>query len=236
MNLFNSFGNLNMKVSVLGTGMVGQCIATKLAHLDHEVMVGSRDRKNPKAQEWIKQESKLSLGTFEDSAAFGDLIFNCTLGSASLNALEMAGEKNIGSKILIDTANPLEFGSKNEATLFVCNTDSLGEQIQKRFPEAKVVKTFNTINAKLMVHPSLLKEKHNIFLAGNHENAKKTVRDFLTENFKWKEDSFIDLGDISGSRAAEMLAMVWIRLWQHYQNPVFNFSVASPSHPFRADF
>lgn len=223
-----------MKISVLGTGMVGQTIATKLGETGHEVMVGSRDRNNPKAKEWIKKVTKVSLGTFEESAKFGDLMFNCTLGAATLQALDLANAQSLGSKILIDTSNPLHFSKDNEPSLFACNTDSLAEQIQKTYPNLKVVKTLNTLTAMLMVHPDLLPGKHNLFIAGNDSMAKKDVRLLLCNSFGWKEDSFLDLGDITGSRAAEMMILMWIRLWGYYQNPVFNFSIVSPAHPFRA--
>ncbi len=223
-----------MKISVLGTGMVGQTIATKLASVGHEVKVGSRDANNPKAKEWTKKLAKVSLGTFEESAAFGELIFNCTLGSATMHAMELAGEKNLGSKIIIDTSNALEFSSSGEASLFVCNKDSLAEQIQKHYPKTKVVKTLNTLTADLMVNPSSLPGKHHLFLASNHEDAKKNVIILLHDAFGWSEDSFIDLGDITGARAAEMMVMVWIRVWNHFQSPIFNFAVVSPPHPFRA--
>lgn len=223
-----------MKISVLGTGMVGQTLATKLASLGHEVMIGSRDKKNPKASEWIKKLPKTSLGTFAESAGFGEIILNCTLGSAALAALKLAGEQNLGSKIVIDTTNPLNFSKNNEPSLFVCNTESLAEQIQDAFPKIKLVKALNTVTIQLMVNPGLLPGTHNLFIAGNDSNAKKSVRAFLNTNFGWHEDAFIDLGDLSGARASEMIIMMWIRLWQHFQNPVFNYHVITPENPFKA--
>jgi predicted dinucleotide-binding enzyme len=213
-----------MKISVLGTGMVGQAIAGKLTE-KHDVMVGSRDRNNPKAKEWIKKLSKISLGTFEESAQFGEIIFNCTQGSGTLSALALAGEKALGSKIIIDTSNPLDFSPSHELSLFVCNTDSLAEQIQRTYPNTKVIKTLNTLTAQLMVNPSLLQGKHNLFIAGNNGAAKTTVRSFLHESFGWTDDAFIDLGDITGARSAEMFVMLWVKLWNHFQNPMFNVSV-----------
>src|SRR3989337_2642731 len=141
-----------MNIGVLGTGDVGQTIGTKLVQLGHEVMMGSRDAANPKAIMWAKnEEDKHALfGTFEDAATFGEIIFNCTLGSASLGALRHAGADNLKSKILIDTSNPLDY-SAEIWTLTVCNTDSLGEQIQRAFPDARVVKTLNTVNCNVMV-------------------------------------------------------------------------------------
>ncbi len=218
-----------MKVAVLGTGMVGQTIATKLASMQHSVMIGSRDRNNPKAKEWIGKVPKLSLGTFAEAAQFAEIIFICTLGTGTLPALKLAGEKSLASKILIDVSNPLDFSKNNQPSLFVCNTDSLAEQIQRIYPKTRVVKTLNTLNSKVMVNPSTLTGPHNLFLAGNDENAKQVVKAFLEDNFGWTPTSFIDLGDITGARSAEMLVMLWIRLWNTLQNPVFNYNIVTPT-------
>ncbi len=138
-----------MKIGVLGTGMVGEAIGTKLIQLGHEVKMGSRTANNEKAAAWVKQNGeKATQGTFADAAAFGEMLFNCTSGGASLEALKMAGAENLNGKVLIDIANPLDFSRGMPPSLLVCNTDSLGEQIQRAFPEAKVVKSLNTMNCQ----------------------------------------------------------------------------------------
>src|SRR5512139_183333 len=135
-----------MRIGVLGTGTVGQTIGSKLVHLGHEVMMGARDVDNPKAVIWAKEEGgqHALFGNFANAAAFGEINFNCTRGSASLDALHMAGADNLRGKILIDTANPMDY-STNHWSLTVCNTDSLGEQIQREFPDALVVKALSTV-------------------------------------------------------------------------------------------
>jgi 8-hydroxy-5-deazaflavin:NADPH oxidoreductase len=161
-----------MKIGVLGTGIVGQTIGSKIVHLGHEVMMGSREEANIKATTWAKEEGpRASFGTFANAAAFGEILFNCTLGSASLGALRHAGAENLRGKILIDTANPLDYSSE-VWTLTICNNDSLGEQIQRAFPEVKVVKTLNTMNCNVMVDPSKLTEKTDVFVSGNDIDAK----------------------------------------------------------------
>lgn len=215
-----------MKIAVFGTGMVGEAIASKLVSLGHDVMMGSRTEKNEKAVAWVaKMNGNAKHGTFADAARFGEIIFNCTLGSATLDVLKLAGEENLGQKTLIDVANPLDLSNGMPPTLFVSNTDSLGEQIQRTFPKLKVVKTLNTMNCYLMVNPSLVPGDHNVFLCGNDEGAKSTVMMFLTENFGWKTKNIIDLGDITNARATESLLPIWIRLWGKLQNPMFNFNI-----------
>lgn len=213
-----------MRIGILGTGMVGQTIGAKLVELGHEVKMGSRSAGNEKAAEWVKASgANGSQGTFAEAAAFGEIIFNCTAGMASLAALGVAGAENLKGKILIDVANPLDFSKGMPPSLSVCNTESLAEQIQATFPEAKVVKSLNTMNCRLMVNPSLLKGDHDVFVSGNDPEAKAQVTAILREWFGWK--SVIDLGDITSARGAEMLLPIWIRLLGQWQTPFFNFKM-----------
>lgn len=216
-----------MKIAVLGTGMVGNTIASKLVQLGHEVKMGSRTSGNEKAVEWAKANGqKASNGTFSDAAEFGEIIFNCTAGAASLEALKLAGAKNLRGKILIDISNPLDFSKGMPPTLTVCNTDSLGEQIQRTFPEAKVVKTLNTINCNVMVNPNIIPGTHDIFMSGNDTTAKSKVHGILADWLGWK--SVIDLGDITTARGTEMYLPLWIRLMAVNQTPHFNIRVTKP--------
>lgn len=213
-----------MKIGVLGTGMVGPTIGTKLVELGHEVMIGSRSKDNEKAAAWAKSAwPKASHGTFADAARFGEVLFNCTNGMASLKALGLAGAENMKGKILVDIANPLDFSKGMPPTLSVSNTDSLGEQIQRAFPDTKVVKTLNTMNCGIMVNPSLVRGDHDVFVSGNDRAAKERVKDILTNWFGWK--SVVDLGDITTARGAEQLLPLWVRLMGMFGTPNFNFKI-----------
>jgi 8-hydroxy-5-deazaflavin:NADPH oxidoreductase len=225
-----------MKIAILGTGEVGQAIAEKLASAGHEVQIGTRnvketlDRKEPDNfgrppfSEWNAQHSNIKLSTYSEAAAFGELIVNATRGAGSLPALELAGVKNLANKIILDISNPLDFSKGMPPTLLVCNTDSLAEQIQRAYPETKVVKSLNTLASNLMLNPGLLKEDHNIFLSGNDANAKKTVRELLN-SFGWKNENIIDLGDITTARGTEQFLALWIRLWGALKTSMFNFKI-----------
>jgi len=218
-----SWGTL-MKIGVLGTGMVGNAIATKLIQLGHSVRMGSRTADNPKATEWANANGpNASPGTFNDAAAYGEIIFNCTAGTASLHALNLAGPNNMRGKILIDVANPLDFSKGMPPTLSVCNTDSLGEQIQRTFAETKVVKTLNTVNCNVMVKPSLVPGDHDMFICGNDAAAKEKVTEILKNWFGWK--SVIDLGDISNARVMEMWVVMWVRLMMKLQTTNLNVRI-----------
>jgi len=213
-----------VKLGILGTGMVGNAIGTKLVQLGHEVKMGSRTPNNEKAAEWVKANGpNASQGTFADAAAFGEIVFNCTAGTASIEALKQAGERNLQSKILIDISNPLDFSRGMPPTLTICNTDSVGEQIQRAFPNVKVVKTLNTVNCNVMVNPILVPGDHDVFMSGNDAAAKSKVREVLTQWFGWK--SVIDLGDISTARGTEMYLPLWVRLYALFQKPNFNIKV-----------
>lgn len=210
-----------MKIGVLGTGMVGQAIAGKLAQLGHEVKMGSRTQGNEKALAFVKAGgSKASKGTFADAAAFGEMVFNCTSGGGSLAALQSAGAANLKGKILVDIANPLDFSKGMPPFLSVVNTDSLGEQIQRAFPETHVVKSLNTLTAGLMVNPGALPSDTDIFVSGNDAGAKAKVTEFLKKEFGWK--IVIDLGDITTARGTEMWLALWIRLYGKFGSANFN--------------
>lgn len=222
-----------MNIGVLGTGGVGQTIAARLADLGHDVMIGTRDVEQARARTkpdwrgvsfagWLEQHAHVRLGTFAETAAFGDLLFNCTSGMASLDALALAGADNLADKALIDISNPLDY-STGELRLSVCNTDSLGEQIQRAFPRLRVVKALNTMNAAVMVNPALVPGDHAVFIAGNDAQAKATVTDFLKNQFGWRQ--VIDLGDITGARGVEMILPLWVRLIPVMGTIHFNFAV-----------
>ena len=214
-----------MNIAVLGTGIVGQTIGSKLVQLGHHVMMGSRDAANPKAITWAKAEGpRASFGTFANAASFGEIIFNCTLGSVSLEALRQAGAANMKGKVLIDTSNPLDY-STDAWSLTVSNTDSLGEQIQREFPNTLVIKSLNTMNCNIMVDPRKLSEKTDVFVSGNDVEAKATVVMILRDWFGWR--SVIDLGDITTSRGVEMFVLLWHNLRNVVSSPRFNIRIVS---------
>lgn len=220
-----------MKIAVLGTGAVGNAIGTKLIQLGHQVKMGSRTANNEKAAAWVKNAgAKASQGTFEKAAAFGEIIFNCLNGMATLEALKLAGARNLNGKVMIDIANPLDFSKGFPPTLSVCNDNSLGEQIQKTFPDAKVVKTLNTMNCQLMVNPLLVPGDHVVFLSGNDADAKIIAKELLNE-FGWLDINIIDLGDITTARGTEQLLPVWVRLYGKHKHAMFNFNIVMGEAP-----
>jgi predicted dinucleotide-binding enzyme len=219
-------GEERMKIGVLGTGMVGTTIATRLIALGNEVMLGSRNPGNEKAVAWAQASGAGSApGTYMQAAQFGEILFNCTRGTASIEALQSAGAVNLKGKILIDVANPLDFSRGAPATLSICNTDSLGERIQRTFPEARVIKTLNTVNCEVMVNPALVPGDHDIFVCGNDPGAKARVAELLKQWFGWR--SVTDLGDISGARATEQMMPIWLRLYGVLGTLHFNLRVVA---------
>jgi 8-hydroxy-5-deazaflavin:NADPH oxidoreductase len=213
-----------MKYAVLGTGQVGTTIATKLVELGNEVTIGSRSADNEKAVAWAAAAGDLAdHGTFSDAAAAGEAVFNCTAGIASLDALRAAGADNLSGKLLIDVANALDFSAGVPPTLAVCNDDSLGEQIQRQFPDARVVKTLNTVNASVMVSPQQVPET-TVFLSGDDDAAKAQVR-VLLEEFGWSPGSVVDLGGISSARGTEMYLPLWLRMYGALGTATLNIRV-----------
>jgi predicted dinucleotide-binding enzyme len=213
-----------MKIAILGTGVVGETLGSKLVELGHDVRMGSRTANHEKAVAWTKKAgARASQGTFADAAAFAEWVFNCTAGTVSLEALKLAGAQNLNGKVLVDVSNPLDFSKGFPPTLSVCNTDSVGEQLQRAFPDVKVVKALNTVTTGVMVNPGKLSAPTDIFIAGNDAGAKKQVTQLLTEGFGWKR--VVDLGDISGARATEGHMFLWLRLYGALGTPDFNVQI-----------
>ena len=201
-----------MRIAVLGTGMVGRAVSTRLAELGHEVTVGTRDPEETRARPHHEEAAGVGLATFAEAAQAADLVVNATNGTVSLEVLALAGADNLADKVLVDIANPLDFSGGMPPTLTVCNTDSLAEQIQGTFPETRVVKTLNTVNADVMVNPGVVPGAHTIFVAGDDPAAKETVVGLL-EELGWPREDVMDLGGIEAARGMEMYLSLWLRLY-----------------------
>lgn len=224
-----------MKVTVLGTGMVGRALAAKLAEAAHDVVIGTRvvettlaraepDRMgNPPYAQWQADHPVVRLMPFAAAGRHGEIIINATPGEASVAALNTVGVDTLAGKVILDVANPLEFSTEGPI-LSPVNTDSLAEQIQRAFPLAKVVKSLNTMNARVMVDPSRVPGKHNVFVAGDDAEAKLTVTGLLRE-FGWADDTIIDLGDLRAARSSEMYLPLWLSLRQALGTSDFNIHV-----------
>ena len=192
------------KVGILGSGVVGRALASGFLKVGHSVKIGSRDPE--KLAEWASKSGPgASAGTFEEAAQFGDLLVLATLGSGTESAIGLAGHANFGGKVVIDATNPLDF-STGAPRLYVGHTDSLGEQVQRWLPNARVVKAFNTAGNALMVDPELPGGPPTMFLCGNDDEAKKLVSQ-VCHHFGWEVS---DIGGIEGSRYLEPMCMVWV--------------------------
>ena len=209
-----------MKIGIIGSGVVAQTLGTKLIELGHDVVLGTRDpakldeKKNMAGtlREWIaKTNKKGKVATFQEAAAHGDLLFNVTNGGASIEALKLAAADKVGTKVLIDTSNELDFSKGMPPGALASQSNCLGERIQAAFPNLKVVKSLNTIGAPVMVAPQALAGgEHTVFVSGNDTPAKAATAELL-KSFGWKD--VLDLGDISSARGPETYMAMWLRLW-----------------------
>jgi hypothetical protein len=222
-----------MRIGIIGSGVVAQTVGAKLVEIGEDVALGTRtpdELSSPRGMgaplaDWLtRTEGRGRIAPFAGAAAHGEIVFNATAGIASLDALRSAGAENLEGKILIDIANPLDFSRGMPPTLTVSNTDSLGEQIQRTFPAARVVKTLNTTTAAVMIDPGAVAGgDHDLFISGNDAAAKAHVIELLSRWFGWR--NVIDLGDITTARATEMLLPIWVRLWGALGTPMFNFKI-----------
>ncbi len=222
---------LSMKIGVLGTGVVGEAIATALISKGHHVMVGSRTSYNEKTAAWKKSNgNNASAGTFAEAALHGELLFICLNGEYALDAIGTVDTENLAGKIVIDVTNPLDFTQGMPLRILenLGNSNSLGEEIQKAATGAFVIKTLNTVNYKLMVDARKVNNgDHNLFICGNDANAKNQAKHFLVDNFHWRADRLIDLGGIDAARAIEAILPFWVLVYQSLGTPLFNFKIVS---------
>jgi predicted dinucleotide-binding enzyme len=223
-----------MKIAVLGTGSVGRALAGRLDSLGHDVTVGTRDPEatlartdpdamgNPPYGAWAADRDGVRLATFADATADVDLVVNASSGDATLAVLAAAGADHLSGKPLLDIANPLDFSRGFPPSLSVSNTDSLAEQVQRAFPDARVVKALNTLTAPLMVEPESLGESSTVFVSGDDAEAKAAVVDLLTS---FGHDDVIDLGGLETARGTEMLLPIWLRLMGALRTADFNLKI-----------
>lgn len=224
-----------MRIGVLGTGVVGRAVAARFAELGHDVRIGTRDvgstmarsepdgMGNPPFAVWQRDHEHVSLGAFDDVAAHGEVVVNASSGTVTLDVLKLAGAANLDGKVLLDIANALDVSAGFPYGVLATDTDSLGEQIQREFPAARVVKSLNTLNVEVMVRPTdLANADHTVFVSGDDADAKAIVTGLLGE-FGYPD--VIDLGDISTARGTEMFMAIWLRLVGALGTAKFNVKV-----------
>ena len=207
-----------MNIAILGTGAVGPALGKAFSGVGHDVVIGTRDPKQTKRREqWAAVD--LPLAAYEDLDA--EVFINATNGRGSLSALQAVGDALHG-KVVIDAANALDFSQGFPPTLFVGNTDSLAEQLQREVPEARVAKMFNTMANEVMVNPRGLNNDSTVFVAGNDRPARETATS-LAADLGWTD--VFDLGDLTAARGLEMHLPLWVRIFAQLGRPHFNIKL-----------
>ncbi len=196
-----------MKIGIIGSGVVGQALAIGFLNESNEVMLGSRDSSKPELVQWHGNNPSGQIGNFKETAGFGELLVLATAGNVAKDALQSAGRDNLRGKVIIDVTNPIDKAPPENGVLkfFTKMNDSLMEELQRSFPEAKFVKAFNSVGNGLMYKPDLAGMVPTMFICGNDEAAKKTVTGILT-SFGWETE---DMGKAEGARAIEPLCILW---------------------------
>jgi hypothetical protein len=194
-----------MKIGVLGSGVVGQTLAGGFLKHGHEAMVGTQHP--AKLQDWAAKTPGAKVGSFAEAAGFGEALVLAVKGLAAVEVLRDAGAKNLAGKVVMDACNPIADAPPDKGVLrfFTDVNKSLMEQLQKEFPEAKLVKAFNSVGSARMVNPSYKAGRPTMFLCGNDDGAKNTVTGLLDE-LGWEA---ADMGGVEGARAIEPLCMLW---------------------------
>ena len=213
-----------MKIAVLGTGSVGRTVAPALARLGHQVVVGTRDPDTTRARDdWTPPVADLPLQTYADVAEGVDLVVNATSGEGSLSALGMVGSEHLAGKVLLDLANPLDFSSGFPPTLSVKDSDSLAEQIQRAFPEARVVKALNTVTAGVMVEPGLVGDGDSTMFAAADDAEARALVVGLLQQLGWRD--VVEFEELSAARGLEMWLPLWVRLMGRLGTAEFNLKL-----------
>lgn len=207
-----------MQIAILGTGAVGPALGKALSAAGHQVTIGTRDPEQTMAREqWAGVD--LPLAAYQDLDA--DVFINATSGGGSLAALQAVGD-SLNGKVVVDTSNPLDFSQGFPPSLFISNTDSLAEQLQRELPKARLVKMFNTMANEVMVDPNGLANETTIFVAGNDVTARQTAAS-LAADLGWTD--VFDLGDLTAARGLEMYLPLWVRMFAQIGRPEFNIKV-----------
>ncbi len=196
-----------MKVGIIGSGAVGQVLATAFLKEANEVMLGTRNLAKDEVVKWGEKNPSGKTGLFSEAAAFGDVIVLAVAGTASEEALQQSGAENLKGKVVIDATNPIAKEAPTNGVLkfFTSLDDSLMERLQKSFPEARFVKAFNSVGNTQMYKPQYKDGRPTMFICGNDSGAKHTVTDILL-SFGWDA---ADMGTVEAARAIEPLAMLW---------------------------
>ena len=197
---------MKKKIGIIGSGIVGQTLASGFLKYGYKVMIGSRDL--TKLADWKSEANEGgAIGSFAEAAQFGEIIVLATKGSVALDALQLAGTENLSNKIIIDTTNPIADTPPENGVLnfFTELNNSLMERLQDAFPKANFVKAFNSIGSTLMVNPDFGTEKPTMFICGNDQKAKDAVAE-ICELFGFE---ISDMGTVEAARAIEPLCMLW---------------------------
>ncbi len=214
-----------MRIGVLGTGAAGRALAARFAELGHEVALGTREVEVTRARDeaWYAEHPQVRLVTQADAAQHGEVIVNACSGAGTLAALGNAGAQNLSGKPIIDVSNPLDFSQGFPPILSVKDTDSLAEQVQREFPQAKVVKALSMVANEVMTYPrELAGGDHTLLISGDDDEAKKVVSGLMAE-FGWQD--IVDLGDLSNARGQEMYLALWTRLFRRLGHVHFNMKL-----------
>ena len=195
-----------MKVGILGSGDVAKALAAGFLKHGHSVVMGTRDP--AKLAAWLAQQCGARASSFSEAAKFGELVVLAVKGTVALEALRAADAANLAGMTIIDATNPIaDAPPVNGVLKFFTNLDeSLMERLQREFPDAHFVKAFNSVGSPLMVNPQFKGGKPTMFICGNDEGAKQTVRGILHQ-FGWET---ADMGKAEAARAIEPLCMLWL--------------------------
>ena len=126
------------KVSIIGTGDFGRALGKILPRSKYEVIYGSRKPERANLSKIDKDLEEAKVVSIPECIRESDIIILCISHSAHHQLAPLSGALN--GKILVDVSNYRKSSQKPRDF-------SIGESLQRLFPEANVVKAFNTLSA-----------------------------------------------------------------------------------------
>ena len=204
------------KIGILGSASVGKTLAQGFQKHGHEVRIASR---TPAKLADFSKQTGIASGTYTEVAAWAEVIVLAVKGSAAVEVCEEAGARNLRGKTVLDTTNPIADAPPVDGVIryFTGPNESLMEQLQAAFPDARFVKAFNSVGNARMVNPRFSAGTPTMFICGNDPGAKADAAK-ICEAFGWE---VADMGGAIGARAIEPLAMLWCipgfkqNVWTH---------------------
>jgi predicted dinucleotide-binding enzyme len=198
---------MKKKIGILGTGRMAVRLARLFAECGNEVILGSRTPERAARITGGLGIVGIKPGSYEAAADAPVVLPSMFLRDGMLDTLEPLRARFDG-KLWIDITNP--FNDRYDDFIFPWNTSS-AEEIQKRFPRARIVGAFKNVWWEVFDQPKFAGGGlSDVYVVGDHEASKKELL-MLVEGSPFR---FLDAGRLYNSRFVERMILFAAELGQ----------------------